>query len=126
MLLVMSRNPITPLPRLGRRLVAFGENLRLARLRRRLTASQVAERAGVSTRTLSAAEHGDAGVSLGVYANVLFVLGLDSDLEALGRDDEFGRRLQDAGLLIPRRVRRKAGGESHTVSVEKGSQEAEA
>ena len=98
-------------------MVAFGENLRLARLRRRLSASQVAERAGVSTRTLSAAEHGNSGVSFGVYANILFVLGLDSDLEALGRDDEFGRRLQDAGLLVPKRVR-------HRVSGEKGSQEA--
>lgn len=100
-------------------MVAFGENLRLARLRRRLTASQVAERAGISTRTLSAAEHGDAGVSLGVYVNILFVLGLDGDLDALGHDDEFGRRLQDAGLLTPKRVRRRVSGE-------KGDQEAEA
>lgn len=114
----MPKNPITPMPRLARRMTALGENLRLARLRRMLTASQVAERAGVSTRTLSAAEHGGAGVSLGVYANILFVLGLDSDLEALGRDDEFGRRLQDAGLLVPKRVRRRTSGE-------KGAQEAE-
>lgn len=100
-------------------MTALGENLRLARLRRRFSASQVAERAGVSRQTLSAAENGHPGVSLGVYANILFVLGLDADLEALGSDDEFGRRLQDAGLLVPRRVRRKVSGGT-------GVQEAEA
>lgn len=114
----MPRNPITPLPRLARRMTALGENLRLARLRRRLTASQVAERAGVSRPTLSAAEHGDPGVSFGVYANVLLVLGLDGDLESLGRDDEFGRRLQDAGMLTPKRVRRRASGETSVQEAE--------
>jgi transcriptional regulator with XRE-family HTH domain len=94
------------MPSLERRMTAFGENIRLARLRRRLTASQVAERAGISRQTLSAAEHGDPAVSFGVYANILFVLGLDKDLDALGRDDELGRKLQDAGLLVPKRVRR--------------------
>jgi transcriptional regulator with XRE-family HTH domain len=113
MLYIMPKNSITALPRLKRKMDAVGENLRLARLRRRLTASQVSERAGISRQTLSAAEHGDPGVSFGVYANVLFVLGLDSDLEALGRDDVFGRKLQDAGLLVPKRVRRKAAKEEN-------------
>ena len=88
-------------------MTVLGANLRLARLRRRLTASQVAERAGISRPTLSAAERGDGGVSFGVYANILFVLGLDSDLDAVARDDELGRKLQDAGLGVPKRVRRR-------------------
>ena len=85
-------------------MTAFGENLRLARLRRGLTATQVAERADISRKTLTAAEHGDPAVSFGVYANVLFVLGLDKDLDALGADDELGRKLQDAQLVTPKRA----------------------
>lgn len=88
-------------------MAALGENLRLARLRRGFSASIVAERAGISKPTLSAVEHGDPAVSFGVIANVLFVLGLDADLDGLARDDELGRKLQDAQLTVPRRVRRK-------------------
>lgn len=102
----MGRIPPTPIRTVENRLAALGENLRLARLRRRLTAAMVAERAGVSRQTLSAVERGQSTVSLGVYANVLFVLGLDADLDAVARDDELGRKLQDAGLRTPRRVRR--------------------
>ena len=79
-----------------------GENIRLARQRRRLTMQMVAERAGISRVTLSKVEHGDASVTLGAYASVLFVLGLDAQLEALAADDPLGRKLQD--LAMGRRV----------------------
>jgi transcriptional regulator with XRE-family HTH domain len=79
--------------------------LRLARLRRRLTTAQVAERSGIDRSTLYRIERGDASVSFGVYANVLFCLGLDKDLDAIARDDELGRKLQDAGLAVRGRGR---------------------
>src|SRR5882672_6224843 len=104
----MPRTTTTALPSLQRRLVQFGENLKLARLRRRLTASQVAERAGITRATLRSIERGDGSVSLGAYANVLFCLGLDSDLDAVARDDEMGRKLQDANLTVKRRASRRA------------------
>ena len=103
----MGRSTITMLPSLQRRLIAMGDNLRLARLRRRLTATQVAERAGITRPTLRAIERGDPSVSFGAYASVLFCLGLESDLDDVARDDALGRKLQDAQLTIKKRAPRK-------------------
>lgn len=77
----------------------MGENIKLARKRRKLTAIQVAERAGIARSTLYLIEKGDPSVSLGAYFNVLRVLGLQNDFLKLAADDEFGRKLQDLELL---------------------------
>ncbi len=77
----------------------LGENIKLARLRRKLTAGQVAERAGISRRTLVSVEKGSPSVAMGTYAQVLFVLGLADDLPNVAKDDLLGRKLQDAGLV---------------------------
>lgn len=94
----MSRTARPPLPGVARALAELGENIRLARRRRKLSASLVAERAGMTRPTLRAIERGEFGVTLGSYANVLHCLGLDKDLGNVGRDDELGRKLQDAAL----------------------------
>lgn len=91
------------LPKHGRLLTEVGENLRLARLRRRLSAEQVAERAGISRSTLHLLENGSAGTSLGKLLQVLVVLGLESDLVRLASDDMLGRKLEDARLAETRR-----------------------
>lgn len=95
----MGRTSAKPLPSLQRVLADLGENIYLARRRRKLTASQVAERAGMTRPTLRAIERGEPGVTIGAYANVLLTLGLEKDLAWVARDDVFGRKLQDAGLL---------------------------
>ena len=85
-------------PAVQRRLKVLGENLRLVRLRRDLSAQMVAERAGITMQTLSSLENGSGSISLAVCVQVLFVLGLEKDLELIARDDELGRALQDAKL----------------------------
>jgi transcriptional regulator with XRE-family HTH domain len=86
-------------PRNQRLLTAFGENLKLARKRRRLTTIQVAERAGIDRSTLVEIEKGSPSVSLGAYFNVLRTLNLQDDLLKVAADDEYGRKLQDLNLL---------------------------
>lgn len=96
----MTKEAQVILPALQRRLSELGENIRLARLRRRFSAAIVAERAGIARNTLRAIERGEPSVAFGAYANVLFSLGLEKDLSLLARDDELGRKLQDANLPI--------------------------
>ncbi|HET6456440.1 MAG TPA: helix-turn-helix transcriptional regulator [Armatimonadota bacterium] len=102
----MAKTTTVLLPLVQRRLTSLGENLRLARLRRELSAEMVAERAGISRQTLSSLENGSGSVSMATYVQVLFVLGLEKDLDLLARDDELGRKLQDAKLPIRVRARK--------------------
>lgn len=92
------------LPRLKKLMKEFGENIRLARLRRKLSAEQVAERAGISRPTLGSIEDGKSSVSIGNYLNVLMVLGLEKDLALVAKDDMLGRKLQDLGLPVKKRA----------------------
>lgn len=94
----MGRKKIVTTPYLERVFAQIGENIRLARLRRRFSAEIVAQRAGIARNTLRAIERGDTSVTMGAYANVLNSLGLEKDLTLVARDDELGRKLQDAGL----------------------------
>lgn len=85
-----------------KQLVDLGTRLRLARLRRKYTAATVAARAGITRTTLGKMERGVPGTSLGAYVSVLRALGLHADIDAIARDDEMGRRLQDLELPEPR------------------------
>lgn len=87
------------LPKYTALLEQMGENIKLARKRRKLTAMLVAERAGIARSTLYLVEKGDSSVAMGAYFNVLRVLGLQNDFLKLAADDELGRKLQDLDLL---------------------------
>lgn len=90
---------ISPLlPSTAELLLQFGDRLRLARLRRRLSAKQVAERAGMSPMTLRSLERGGDGVTMGAYLAVMQILGIEKDLDLLGQADPLGRDLQDARM----------------------------
>ena len=100
----MSKKKIVILPKTKRILNEMGDNIKLARLRRKLSSEQVAERANISRPTLSAIEKGSPSVSIGSFLLVLQVLGLEKDFLLLAKDDELGRKLQDANISISKRA----------------------
>jgi len=94
----MPRKVSALLPSTDELLRQLGERLRLARLRRRLSAKQVAARAGMAPMTLRSLERGGSGVTMGAYLSVMQVLGVEKDLDLLANADPMGRSLQDARL----------------------------
>ncbi|OCW57917.1 helix-turn-helix transcriptional regulator [Hoeflea olei] len=93
-------------PRAARKeLLVLGESIRVARLRRKLTAEIVAERAGTTRQTVARIEAGNPAVKIGTYAAVLQALGL---LKGWGElDDPVGEQISLDEL--PRRARLKNG-----------------
>ena len=100
----MVKKKVILLPTPKKAITTMGDNIRLARLRRKISAEMVAQRAHIGRATYGRIESGDPGVSIGVIAKVLFVLGLHNDLAILAKDDAFGRKLQDADIAIKGRA----------------------
>ena len=89
----------------SRSLQKLGSDIRSARLRRRLPMTLVAERAGISTRTLASIEKGEAGVSLGNVAAVIYAMGIGTPFSEIldQKNDSFGLMLDEERL--PKRAR---------------------
>ena len=104
---VMTTRTIILLPKAQKVLEQLGEHIKLARLRRKLSTEQVAERAGINRTTLWNIEKGMPTVTIGAYCQVLLVLGLLEDLLKVAADDELGRRLQDADIIVKKRAPKK-------------------
>lgn len=85
-------------PRHTEILEQMGDHIKLARKRRKLTTTQVAERADIARSTLYLIENGNPSVTIGAYFNVMRVLGLQNDFLKLAADDVLGRKLQDIAL----------------------------
>lgn len=100
----MPRKEHILLPKSLRILSELGENIRLARLRRKLSAELVSERANISRPTLTEIEKGSPKVSIGLYLLVLQVLGLEKDFLLIAKDDILGRKLQDANIQTRKRA----------------------
>ena len=88
-----------PLPA-RRALAKLGEDIRVARKKRRLSTVSMAERAFISRNTLYKVEHGDPSVAVGIYATVLSLLGLAARLGDVAdrRDDTLGLDLEEQRL----------------------------
>lgn len=105
---MMGRKNIVVMPETKAILQEMGEQIKVARLRRRLTAELVAERAGVSRATVWNVEKGNPSVSIGVYAAVLHALNkMDRDLLLIAKDDELARKLQELEINVPQRAPRR-------------------
>lgn len=107
---IMKTRATQTLPRAARQSLAkLGEDISVARKKRRISTVSMAERAFISRGTLYKVERGDPSVSMGVYATVLAILGLteglaqtaDRSIDSLGLDIEEER--------LPRKVRTRRG-----------------
>ena len=85
-------------PKAAKALIRLGENLRLARKRRKITAGMMAERANMSLVTLRALERGSPHVAMCNYMAVIACLGFQEDIANVAANDVLGRDLQDAEL----------------------------
>lgn len=106
-----------------RAIVTLGDNIKTARLKRRISVKDFAERVGVSESTVMRLEKGDDGVSIGTLAMALLVLG-----EIDRMSDLLGPAADDTGLLLdrktlPKRIDRKRS--SRPTKTEKGQPAAE-
>lgn len=96
------------MPSTAKILKQLGENMKLARLRRRITSEQVAQRANISRSTLWMIENGSPAVAMGAYCQVLFILGLEDDLLNVASDDTLGKKLRDLELTVKERAPKKS------------------
>ena len=89
----------------SRSIQKLGSDIKSARLRRRLPMALVAERAGISTKTLASIEKGEPGVSLGNVAAVIYAMGIGTPFSEIldQKNDSFGLMLDEERL--PKRAR---------------------
>ena len=65
------------------RLRRLGQRVRDARVHRRLRQIDLAKKSGLSRTTIESIERGEASTSLGAYAHILWVMGLDREIDLL-------------------------------------------
>ena len=84
-----------------------GEQIKLARQRRNLSITRVAERTTCSPLTVSRIEKGTPTVVIGIYLRVLYALQLEEDILWLAKEDKLGKALQDLSLKTRERASKK-------------------
>lgn len=110
-------------PQVTSSLARLGEHLALARVRRKESQRQWAERIGISVPTLVRMERGDPGVSMGIYATALWMMGRANQLADLADP------VHDVGALeldIRAASRRRAVRRAASVQAQLGRDKAKA
>jgi hypothetical protein len=85
----------------------LGENLAIARKRRRESRKVWAGRVGVSEPTLARMERGDPGVALGIYATALWLIGRAGAIAQLAAPELDAAALEDVVRAAKARSVRK-------------------
>jgi transcriptional regulator with XRE-family HTH domain len=90
-------------------LKALGANLRAARIRRRMTIGEAAQRIGTGPRAVMDAERGKPSTGIVVYAALLWLYGLMAPLADLADPAHDREGLVREAARRPRRARRGRG-----------------
>ena len=100
----MSRKTVILEPNTEDKLKKMGQRIKKARLRRNISAEMIPKQAGIGESTFYAIEHGVSTVSLGAYAAVLSILGLNNDLDSIAVDEEAKKQLYEQNLVKRKRA----------------------
>lgn len=105
----MAKNAVEKLPReVQKDIEKLGQNVRIARVRRRISAEDLAQACGIGRSTLYRIESGDSGIALGTFLVVLWKLALLDTVRGVANPDtdDHGKILEAASR--PHRVRAPA------------------
>ncbi len=106
---VQSKAQLSLPPLVTQALKQLGEDLAMARLRRKESRRRWAERVGVSVPTLIRLEQGDPGVSMGIYATALWMMGRIKALGELANpEQDLGALTADIRKIQEKQARRRA------------------
>ena len=100
----MSRKTVILEPNTEDKIKKMGQRIKKARLRRNISAEMISKQAGIGESTFYAIEHGVSTVSLGAYAAVLSILGLNNDLDSIAVDEEAKKQLYEQNLVKRKRA----------------------
>ena len=108
---MVAKNPLFEAPpyAVEQALKRLGENLRTARIRRKYTIEEVAQKIGTGRRAVMDAEKGKASTGIGVYAALLWVYDLLQPLDDLANPAKDEQGLTLASAKEKTRARKSAG-----------------
>lgn len=103
----MAKKSVLLEPNIEDKIKKMGQRIKKARLRRNISIESISEKAGISESTFYAIEHGASTVSLGAYAAVLAILGLDNDIDVIAVDEDGKALFWEDNIVERKRAKRR-------------------
>ncbi|MBQ2981322.1 MAG: helix-turn-helix transcriptional regulator [Lachnospiraceae bacterium] len=103
----MAKKSVLLEPNIEDKIRKMGQRIKKARLRRNISIESISEKAGISESTFYAIEHGASTVSLGAYAAVLAILGLDNDIDVIAVDEDGKALFWEDNIVERKRAKRR-------------------